>query len=587
LQKPQQDKTLNMKPADLQLLELLDSDEDAGTVYFKNRRVLVADADAQGFLRKEIIDALGWDQARRLLNRFGYARGYRNALAMRDWFDWKADEDWWFAGARLNALEGATKVNLIRAVMDRDEGRCEVIAEWLNSWEAEQHLKHIGKSEVPVCWTLSGYASGYTSAVMGRDVYFLEHECVGRGDARCLVKGTAEADENSSVFRIAQEQQLLKGKDFRQELERISSERSQLKGLLDEVERRSIELAQKEARVRELESQVIYLQESINEPYKVEELIGASAGFRRVMKEVDQVANSDATVLITGETGTGKELVARALHSRSRRKGRALVTVNCAALPSGLVESELFGHEKGAFTGAVQRKLGRFEVANGATIFLDEIGELPLDTQAKFLRVLQEGEFERLGSTNTVKVDVRVLAATNQRLERLVAEGKFRSDLFYRLNVFPINIPPLRERSEDIRLLTNYFAQKFRARFRKSISSIDQRSMEKLMNYAWPGNVRELEHVIERAVLLANGEILKVNLPLSEEEISGNPSDKHETPEKLVTLDEMERSYIQEVLRHTDGLIAGKGGAAEILDLPASTLRSRMKKLGLNARGKG
>jgi two-component system response regulator HydG len=576
-----------MKPADLQLLELLDSDEEAGTIYFKNRRVLVADADALGFLRKELIDALGWDEARRLLNRFGYARGYRNALAMREGFDWKTDEDWWFAGARLNALEGATKVNLIRAVMDREEGRCEVIAEWLNSWEAEQHLKHIGKSDVPVCWTLIGYASGYSSAVMGRDVYFMERECVGRGDARCLVKGTAEADENSSVFRIAKEQQLLKGQDFRQVLERISSERSQLKGLLDEVERRSIELAQKEARVRELESQVIYLQESINEPYKVEELIGASAGLRRVMKEVDQVADSDATVLITGETGTGKELVARALHSRSRRKGRALVTVNCAALPSGLVESELFGHEKGAFTGAVQRKLGRFEVANGATIFLDEIGELPLDTQAKFLRVLQQGEFERLGSTGTVKVDVRVLAATNQRLEKLVAEGKFRSDLFYRLKVFPINIPPLRERAEDIRLLTNYFAQKFRARFRKSISSIDQRSMEKLMNYTWPGNVRELEHVIERAVLLANGEILKVNLPLSEEEISGNASGEHETPEKLVTLDEMERSYIQEVLRHTDGLIAGKGGAAEILDLPASTLRSRMKKLGVNPGRKG
>jgi transcriptional regulator with GAF, ATPase, and Fis domain len=196
--------------------------------------------------------------------------------------------------------------------------------------------------------------------------------------------------------------------------------------------------------------------------------------------------------------------------------------------------------------------------------------------------VLQQGEFERLGSTSTVKVDVRVLAATNQRLEKLVAEGKFRSDLFYRLNVFPINIPPLRERSEDIRLLTNYFAQKFRARFRKSISSIDQRSMEKLINYTWPGNVRELEHVIERAVLLANGEILKVNLPLNEEENSGHASDEHETPEKLVTLDEMERSYIQEVLRHTDGLIAGKGGAAEILDLPASTLRSRMKRLGLN-----
>jgi transcriptional regulator with PAS, ATPase and Fis domain len=571
-----------MKPSDLQLLELISVDEDAGTIHFKNRRMLFLDADSLGLLRKELIDGLGWDSARRLLMRFGYARGYRNALTMRQWYDWDSEEDLWRAGARLHTLEGSVKVNPLRAEIDKESGVYEVEAEWINSYEAEQHLKYFGQSENPVCWTLLGYASGYASAALGRDMFYIERECVGRGDPHCLVIGSSLLDVNSEGTRLAMEQALLKGKDFCSEISRIKSERSELKELLNELERQSVELVQKEAKVRELESQVIYLQESLNETYHVGELIGASRGFRRVIKDVEQVAGSDATVLITGETGTGKELVARAIHLRSARAKRPLVTVNCAALPTGLVESELFGHEKGAFTGAIQRKLGKFELANGATIFLDEIGELPLDAQTKFLRVLQQGEFERVGGTQTLKVDVRVLAATNQRLERLISEGTFRSDLFYRLNVFPINVPPLRERSEDIRLLTNYFAQKFRARFRKNISSIDQYSLERLMQYDWPGNIRELEHVIERAVLLTEGEVLKVNLPLSEDEVSrvganAGPA----TATELVTLEELERSYIQQVLQRTGGMIAGKGGAAEILDLPASTLRSRMKKLGV------
>jgi two-component system response regulator HydG len=574
-----------MKPADLQLLELISVNEDAGTIYFKNRRMLFLDADALGLLRKELLDGLGRDNARRILHRFGYARGYRNALSMKQWFDWDSVKDWWRAGARLHELEGSVKVNPLRAEIDRERGICEVEVEWLNSYEAEQHLKHIGKSDTPVCWTLLGYSSGYTSAVLGHDMFYIERECVGRGDSRCLVYGSSHFDEDSEGFRLAREQKILKGTDHSLELQRIKSERTELQSFIEEIERQSIELMQKEAKVRELESQVIYLQESLNETFNVEELIGASRGFRRVIEDVDRVAPTDATVLITGETGTGKEVIARAIHARSGRSKRPLVIVNCAALPSGLVESELFGHEKGAFTGAVQRKLGRFEIANGATIFLDEVGELPLETQAKFLRVLQQGEFERVGGTQTIKVDVRVLAATNQPLERLVSEGRFRSDLFYRLNVFPINVPPLRERVEDIRLLTNYFAQKFRAGFKKPISSIDHESMERLLHYQWPGNVRELEHVIERAVLLAQGEVLRINLPLSEEEIAGVgrgqaiSDGRHNN--RLVSLEEMERTYIRDVLRQTNGVIAGKGGAAEILDLPASTLRSRMKKLGI------
>jgi len=296
---------------------------------------------------------------------------------------------------------------------------------------------------------------------------------------------------------------------------------------------------------------------------------------KELLERIDRVAPSDATVLVIGETGTGKEIVARAIHARSLRAGRPLVTVNCAALPSGLVESELFGHERGAFTGAHQRKLGRFEVANGATIFLDEVGELPAETQAKFLRVLQSGEFERVGGTATLRTDARMIAATNRPLEQLVAEGKFRADLFYRLNVFPIHLPPLRERPEDIPLLASFFAQRYRARFRKPITSIDEASLERLRAYSWPGNVRELEHIVERAVLLSEGEVLHVDVPFD------GPAAPAVETHTLATLEEAEREHIRRVLARTGGRIAGKGGAADVLGLPDSTLRSRMKKLGV------
>lgn len=571
-----------MKAEELKLFELLRSDDQAGTLHLQNRRVLLVDADALGVLRKEMILADGVSEARRVLARFGYAHGYRNALTVRQWLAEEGEDDWWRLGMKLRSLDGSVSVRPLRLEVDIARGFFEAEAEWRNSYEAEQHLSHLGKSPVPVCWTLAGYASGYASAVMGREVFFLEKECVGRGDARCLAYGSTDIEPGSEAAQLARRSSQLSDEEFSALITRGRGERAELQHFLEELEKRSLELAKEQARVRELESQVIYLQESLNETHNVRELVGVSPGFKRVMRDVAHVAESDATVLLTGETGTGKELIARAIHARSNRRARPLITVNCAALPAGLVESELFGHEKGAFTGAVQRRLGRFEVANGATIFLDEVGELPPDAQAKFLRVLQEGEFERVGGTQTIRVDVRVIAATNQPLEKLVAEDKFRADLFYRLNVFPITLPPLRERREDIRLLTNYFAQKYRARFKKKISSIEQQSLERLMHYSWPGNVRELEHVVERAVLLAQGETLAINLPSGAEEPTPFASSvSHDAPAQpaLVPLEEMERRYIQEVLRATGGVIAGKGGAAEILGLPASTLRSRMKKL--------
>jgi DNA-binding NtrC family response regulator/predicted hydrocarbon binding protein len=557
-----------MNPGELKLLELLKADEESGVIRFKHRRMLIFDADAMGLLRKELVETLGLERARRILTRFGYACGYRDALTSKELFDWQSDADWLAAGPRLHQMEGIVQTRQLRLQMDKGGGFLEGETEWRHSYEAEQHLKHIGHSDSPVCWTLTGYASGHASAVFGSEVCCFETECVGRGDARCLVEGragTAQSDQMRALL----------------EYHRPYNFDAEFQHLLNELERREKELAAQEERARALESHVIYLQEVIKEEHNFEEMVGASPAFKKVVQDVERMAGSDSTVLICGETGTGKELIAHAIHARSSRSNRPFITVNCAALPAGLVESELFGHEKGAFTGALQRKLGRFQVADGGTIFLDEVGELSLEAQTKFLRVLQEGEFERLGGTQVIKVDVRVLSATNQPLERLVAEGKFRSDIFYRLNVFPISLPPLRERREDIVLLINYFTQKFRSRLKKNISSIDSASLERLQNYEWPGNVRELEHVIERAVLLAEGEILFVDLPLGREERSAMSVAAVPAPTKLRTLEEMERDHIGEVLRRTQGAIAGKGGAAEILGLPPSTLRDRMKKLGI------
>jgi formate hydrogenlyase transcriptional activator len=322
------------------------------------------------------------------------------------------------------------------------------------------------------------------------------------------------------------------------------------------------------------EAEAVYLQEEIKTEHNFEEIIGQSGPMRQLLRKIEQVAPTEATVLIQGETGTGKELLARAIHDRSRRKDRPLVKVNCGSIPSGLVESELFGHEKGAFTGATQRRTGRFELAHEGTIFLDEVTELPIDTQVKLLRVLQEGEFERVGSSQTIKVDVRVIAATNRDLKEVVRNGTFRSDLFYRLNVFPVEAPPLRERKGDIPLLTHFFLSKFSKKLGKEVRGVSQKAMESLKNYNWPGNVRELQNVVERAVVLATGPILKVD----ESAVRSDGAAREFTVD---TLDNVERNHIVRALSETNWVIHGKKGAAAILGINPSTLRSRMEKLGI------
>jgi PAS domain S-box-containing protein len=340
-----------------------------------------------------------------------------------------------------------------------------------------------------------------------------------------------------------------------------------------------------------LEAQNSYLIEEIKETHNFEEIVGQSRPLAEVVEKVKLVASTDSSVLILGETGTGKELVARAVHSNSARRNRPLVKVNCAALPVGLIESELFGHEKGAFTGAIDRRIGRFELAHGGTIFLDEIGDMPPDLQAKLLRVLQEQEFERVGGSNLIKVDVRVIAATNRDLFRSASEGTFRQDLYYRLNVFPIQLPPLRERREDIPPLVHYFVRRFSLKIGRKITRIQRETMERLMNYSWPGNVRELENVIERAVILSPGIELDVApgvLPEIVAVTSAQPAAPRPAPEEKnpgapspQSIDQVERNHILEVLIRTNWRIEGSEGAAALLNLNPSTLRSRMKKLGV------
>jgi formate hydrogenlyase transcriptional activator len=322
----------------------------------------------------------------------------------------------------------------------------------------------------------------------------------------------------------------------------------------------------------------LYLEEEVRTDHNFGEIVGKSAALRRVLKEVETVAPTGSTVLIRGETGTGKELVARAIHDLSPRRDRTFVKLNCAAIPTGLVESELFGHEKGAFTGAITQKVGRFELAHEGTLFLDEVGDIPLELQPKLLRALQEQEFERLGSTRTIRVDVRLVAATNRDLAQMVAEGHYRSDLYYRLNVFPVVVPPLRERRNDIPLLARHFSQRFAQRMGRRIETIPAAVMDALIRYPWPGNIREMQNVIERAVILSRGSELEI--PLSDLKQQTKAASA-EAPDGSSTLEQAEREHILRALREAKWIIGGPEGAAFKLGMKRTTLQSKMRKLGI------
>jgi len=441
---------------------------DTGQIWLHEHRMLLVHAEAQAALRKELIDTLGLHRARGSLLRMGYASGARDAELSLSYGG--TDElEAFMAGPRLHALEGIVRVTPVRVELDRPAGKFYGEFIWENSWEGTWHKRHYGVQAEPVCWTQIGYACGYTSGFMGRPIFYKEVECVGSGHATCRIVGKPVEEWDDAADVMTQ---------FRSE--------SIAEQLLD------------------LQSQVTQLRSTIGEQSKLPaDMTGASPGFRAAFDLLCKAGPSQISVLLLGETGVGKELFARYLHDTGRRAKEPFVAVNCAAIPADLVEAELFGVEKGAYTGALASRPGRFERAHGGTLFLDEVGDLPLSAQAKLLRVLQEGELERVGDQRTRKVDVRLVAATNADLQRLVKDGRFRSDLYYRLSSYPIRIPPLRQRPEDVPLLAKRFLAKYSALHEKKLLGFSDRAKKALVSYAWPGNIRELLNTVERGVILA------------------------------------------------------------------------------------
>ncbi len=448
-----------------------------GSIMLDDERMIMLHTDAMASLRKELIDTLGSERARGLLTRMGYASGVRDAKLTRKMMPNASDEDLLLMGPKLHMLEGIVKVTPLKIDIDIVKGRYNGDLLWENSYEAESHIKHFGVHTESVCWTQIGYASGYTSEIVGKFILYREPECQGKGDRHCRNIGKPadewdNAEEDLKYFHpdhIAD--QLLK-----------------------------------------LQEEVANLRYSLDVDTALGDMVGSSAPFLQTCELIKKAGESNVTVLLLGKTGVGKEMCARALHSVSPRVKNAFVAINCAAIPEELIESELFGVEKGAFTGAHHSRPGRFERAHGGTLFLDEVGDLSPAAQVKLLRVLQEGEFERIGDTRTRKVDVRVVAATNVDLQQAVDEGRFRADLYYRLNIFPILIPSLQERNEDIPALANRFLHKYNALHAKRISGISERALEAMKNYDWPGNIRELQNMIERGIIIAsNGS--QIDLP--------------------------------------------------------------------------
>ncbi|MCX7175355.1 MAG: sigma-54-dependent Fis family transcriptional regulator [Proteobacteria bacterium] len=451
---------------------------ETGQIWLHEHRMLLIHAETQALLRKELIETLGMNRAKALFTRMGYESGVRDAELVRTRSPNASDMEVFMTGPRLHTLEGVVKVTPVKLEFDRVAGKFYGEFLWENSWEGHWHKRFFGTHNEPVCWTQIGYACGYTSTFMGRQILYKEVECVGMGNSTCRIIGKPieeweDANEYTSLFN-----------------------REAIADLLID-----------------LQTQVVQLRSSIGDTHMQPlDMVGSSPGFLAAYDLLERAANCQISVLLLGETGVGKEMFARALHDRSPRRGAAFVAINCAAIPHDLVEAELFGVEKGSYTGALVSRSGRFERANGGTLFLDEIGDLSLSAQSKLLRVLQEGEIERLGDQKIRKINVRLVAATNADLKQLVKTGKFRADLFYRLNAYQISIPPLRVRKEDIALLAKNFLEKYSATHGKKLRGFTDKAKRALLTYSWPGNIRELQNMIERGVILApNGSRIEVS----------------------------------------------------------------------------
>ena len=538
-----------------------------GKIWFGEQRMLLMNLTSLAAFRREIVNSMGIERAKGFFLRLGYLSGLKDAELARKLRPHCSELDIFLAGPQLHSLKGMVKVVPLEIDLDQETGDFYGRLEWIDSWEVEICKTELGQMKEPACWVLLGYACAYTSSFMGREIIFREVSCRGCGDETCMIEGKPaeewpDAEEFSRYFKADPM------------IEELYDLQEQLNSLRSTLQRQQ------------------------GQYYG----IGQSASYNKVCKMIDKAAQGKVSVLLLGETGVGKEVIAKSVHLRSERSDGPFIAVNCAAIPPDLIEAELFGVEKGAYTGANQSREGRFERADGGTIFLDEVIELTPRAQATLLRVLQESELERVGDNRTRKVNVRVIAATNESLEQAVEDGRFRADLFYRLNVFPVQIPPLRDRQEDLPLLASHFLEKFHAQYDKRTLGLSDKALELCMQYRWPGNIRELENVIERGVILTdNNETIsqdalfvtppQVN-PDSVEHIdndgnmrAGKPGDSggswsDQVIKQGISLDQVEETLMKQAMEQANQNVSK---AARLLGLTRPALAYRLKKSGILA----
>ena len=541
-----------MRVGDLDVKELLELDTEGGVIRFAGQRALLLDAVAMGLLRKYLVENFGVTATRTVLTQFGFAHGWRMAEAMQSEFKWDSKEEWQHAGARIHTLEG-----LFHLELGSEGALSKAGATLLASYEAEQHLLHFGRSDVPVCWTICGLTSGYLSRSCGHEIYVLEDDCTGKGDAAChLIGRTREewGDERAEELRFF--------------------EATRLQDCLDvSLHRVTDTLKAAEQKLRLHRRALVRVARDVEEPMGI---VAKSVPMARLVDLATRIAKVDSTVLITGESGSGKERIARLVHEESTRAAGPFVAVNCGAITETLLESELFGHARGAFTGATQDRPGLFESANCGTLLLDEVGEVSPGMQVKLLRALQEREIRRVGENKNRKVDVRVLAATNRDLAHGVAGGNFRQDLYYRLKVVELHVPPLRERRDDILPLGRVLLADAALRMKRQITGLAPEAADQLLRYAWPGNVRELENAMERAVALTRGS--RVELEELPEEIRMALTAPVATTGRVRPLEEVEKEYILAALELNAG---NQTHTAEQLHIGSATLYRKLKSYGL------
>ena len=545
-----------MRAEDLDHRELLELDPEGGLIRFAGQRALLLDAVAMGLLRKYLVENFGLTAARAVLTQFGFAHGWRMAEALKSEFKWQTDEEWRRAGARIHTLEGLFRVEPEGSGPLSREGS--VLAA---SYEAEQHLLHFGRADAPVCWTICGLTSGYISRTTGTEIYVLEDRCAAKGDAACHVFGRTREEW---------------GGERAEELRFFEANR--LEECLDVSIRRVTEtLKAAERKLRERRRALVAVARDVEEPLGI---VAKSAPMRQLVDLARRIAKVDSTVLLTGESGSGKERIARLVHDESTRSAGPFIAINCGAITETLLESELFGHARGAFTGATQDRPGLFEAAGGGTLLLDEVGEVSSGMQVKLLRVLQERQIRRVGENRNRPVDVRVVAATNRDLAHGVAGGEFRQDLYYRLKVVELHVPPLRERRDDMLPLARVLLAEAALRMKRKVSALSPRATDQLLRYEWPGNVRELENAMERAVALARGSRVELE-DLPEEVRAAFP--KPLAVEGLVRpLDEIERDYILAALKLNQG---NQTRTAAALQIGSATLYRKLKSYGALAGG--